>query len=126
LEDDRINLGRDIMKLGTAHVKGQLPEALEKQLQEEMQMFKMIFSGNKQHAKELLEIISKASNDAVRFPLRDKIHEISSAQDPEKTNPLLGAAGGLACTLVYNPDYYDIIQSKIENLSAEMTGEVEE
>jgi hypothetical protein len=113
------------MKLGSAHVKDQLPEALEKDLQEKMQTFKQMFSGNKQHAKELLEIISNAKTDGARFDISDKVHEISSAQDPEKTNPLLGAAGHLTWILVDNVDYYDIIQEKIENLSVEMTGEVE-
>ena len=113
------------MKLGSAHVKDQLPEALEKKLQEEMQTFKQVFSGNKQHAKELLEIISKAHNDAVRFDISDKIHEIADPNDAG-TNFLMGAAGGLACTLIFNPEFHDIIQNKIENFSIEMTGEVEE
>lgn len=98
---------------------GILPEELNNSLETKLQNFKRLFSGNLEHAKELLKIISKAQTIEIRFNIREKVHEVSDQNNPSKTNPLLSAAGNVAWALVFNPDYRDAILKKIKNFDLE-------
>ncbi len=96
-----------------------LPEELNEILETRLQKFKELFSANPKHAKELLKIISIAQTIEIRFNIREKVQEVYDENNPSKTNPLLGAAGDVAWTLVYNPQYRDLIKIKINNFDLE-------
>lgn len=96
-----------------------LPEKLDNLLETRLQKFKTLFSDNPEHAKELLKIISKSKSIEIRFDIREKIEEVYDINDPEKINPLMGAAGDIAWLLVGSPQYHDIIEKRIKNFDLE-------
>jgi hypothetical protein len=96
-----------------------LPEEIQTILQERLQNFKVLFSDDKQHAKELLKIISKAISSEIRFNIRDKIEEVYDINNIEKINPLRASAGELASVLIYCPKYHDLIEERINNFDLE-------
>jgi len=98
--------------LPTRH--SELPEELENILERDLENFKTLFSGNSQHAKELLKIISMTRNDEIRFAIRSKVGEIYD-ENLVETHSLMGAAGKLACFLLDHPEYRIMIVKKIEN-----------
>ena len=100
-----------------------LPETLSNELETKLQNFKMLFLGDLQHAKELLEVISNAYSINARFSIRDKIEEIYDKNSVE-TSKLMGIAGDLAWFLVNNNQYHKIIAITIRNF--DLTTQVED
>jgi hypothetical protein len=103
-----------------------LPEALDNDLKNDLQCFKTLFSSNPKHAKELLDIISQAQDGGIRFAIRDKMEEITDPRDPNMDDATYtkkatqhGAAGDLACLLILNPQYHDIISERIQTFELE-------
>lgn len=97
---------------------GILPQELDNNLETKLQNFKTLFSGNLEHAKELLKLITHARSVDFRFSLREKIGEVYDMNKSE-TKELRGAAGAVTWTLVFNPDYHDAIIKKINNFDLE-------
>lgn len=97
-----------------------LPKEVDDILEHRLQNFKKLFSGNKEHAKELLKTINKAQNIEIRFDIKEKIEEVYNKNNPEEINPLLEAAGSVSRVLIYNPEYRDIIKTKIKSFDLEI------
>jgi hypothetical protein len=101
------------MKLRSGKTLSTFPSKLNDELETKLQEFKTLFSGNMQHAKELLDIIIEATSTDIRIAIRAKIEENYDIHNVAEINPLMGAAGGLACLLIKYPQYHDIIENKI-------------
>ena len=119
------------MKLRSGKTLSTLPSKLNNELETRLQNFKIVFTDNPEHAKELLDVISDVWNWDFRFAIRDKLAEITDPQDRNtiiKRNIEEGAAGELACLLVGNPQYHDIIEKRIKDyaLEAPLLGSIEE
>jgi hypothetical protein len=119
------------MKLRSGKILTTFPSKLNNELETRLQNFKIVFTDNPKHAKELLDVISEVWNWDFRFAIRDKLAEITDPQDRNtiiKRNIEEGAAGELACLLVGNPQYHDIIEKRIKDyaLEAPLLGSIEE
>lgn len=106
----------------------QLPEDLDDLLETRLQNFKILFSDNPQHAKELLHIISGSYSISCHFSMREKIEEIYDNTNPKKINPLMGGAGALMTLIVNEPEYHDLIEKRIKHydLESPLLGDVED
>jgi hypothetical protein len=107
------------MKLKSGKILSTFPSKLDKKLDAMLQDFKVLFSDNPKHAKELLDIISEIDSIGYRFVLRGKIEEVYDVNNLKKTTPLMESAGELAWLLVDNPIYHDIIETRIKNFDLE-------
>jgi hypothetical protein len=105
-----------------------LPQNLDNLLKDRLQEFKKMFSGNPEHGKELLHIISQSRSISSRFSITDKVEEIYDINNPEKINPLLRVAGALMVLVINEPKYHDLIHVRMENFDLEtnLLGNVEE
>ena len=100
------------------------PKELNDKLVTSLQNFKTLFSGNIQHAKELLKLISKCKSPDDRFIVREKVAQVYNENKLE-TSSLSAEAGNLMRLVVGNsvfykdhsiiPDYHDIIVKRIKN-----------
>jgi hypothetical protein len=105
-----------------------LPPVLEEELETRLQEFKTLISGNKQHAKELLNIITKYICMDDRMLIREKIEEVYDINLLE-THSLMRASGYLARLLFGNssfyrehyiePEYHDLIQARMKGFELE-------
>ncbi|MEN9917692.1 MAG: hypothetical protein RL662_128 [Bacteroidota bacterium] len=125
------------MKLRSGKELSALPAKLNKHLEELLEDFKMVFSDNPHHAKELLDLISNCTSYDDRFAIRDKIEEAYDPHTlPRGTDGHEQVAGGLSRIVVGYPYYHAIIIAKmeplywelftLENTEAPLLGSVEE
>lgn len=116
----------------------ELPKELNDELETELQNFKKLFSNNLQHAKELLNLISRCKYVDHRVDVSEKVVEEYDINKPTEIAPLMLAAGDLMRLIIgtnsfykeHNiiPKYYDLIQTRIQNFDLEVpiSGEIED
>lgn len=104
-----------------------LPEDLDNLLETKLEEFKTLFSSNREHAKELLHIISGSYSISCRHPIVEKIGEIYNTNS-STTEPLIRKAGELMTLIVYSPDpeSHKIIAKRMNNfdLEADLIGDI--
>lgn len=112
----------DGMKLRSGKILAEpvfeLPENLDALVDECLQDFKAASLSNTQHAKELLNLISKTKSLEYRFCIKAKIAELYDINKPENAT-LPGAAGLIARLLTEYPMYHDLLEKKIKNFDLE-------
>lgn len=128
------------MKLRSGKVLNPLPGKLGEEVETKLQIFRTLFSGNPQHAKELLSMIIQFSKPdtcfRTRFLLSDKIEEVyHDSNIPGGVGSLLKASGDLMWLLTgYSDfykenhiqyDYHNVIQERFE-VELSLLGNVEE
>jgi len=106
-----------------------LPKDLDNLLKTRLQEFKTLFSGNPQHAKELLNLISKCKSRDNRVDVSEKVAEEYDINKPIEITPLMVAAADLMRLLVGNssfyrdhhiePEYHDLIQARMKGFDLE-------
>jgi hypothetical protein len=96
-----------------------LPEDLDNLLEARLHEFKTMFSNNPQHAKELLNLISKCKSRDNRIDVRQKVAEGYDENELE-TVPLTAAAGGLMRLVVGNYEYHNLIQTRMKGFDLEI------
>jgi hypothetical protein len=104
-----------------------LPEDLDNLLDMRLHEFKTLFSGNPQHAKELLHMIGGSYSISCRHPIVEKIGEIYNTNS-STTEPLIRKAGELMTLIVYSPECHEIIAKRMDNfdLEADLIGDIGE
>lgn len=139
-KNDDVDQGGIKLRSGKVIVSkpSKLPKKLNDVLEENLQNFKTLFSGNPQHAKELLNLISKCKYKDNRSDVSDKIEEEYGLMGASETAPLFMVAGELmrlelGYSIFYKeldiePKYYDLIKSRYKNFDLEtpVVGEVED
>ncbi|MCI4437199.1 MAG: hypothetical protein JHC33_10380 [Ignisphaera sp.] len=115
-----------------------LPKKLEDELEADLENFKTLFSGNLQHAKELLNLISTCRYTDHRVLVSEKVGEGYDLNKPVETTKFLRAAGELMRLVIgsssfyrennIEPEYYDIMRTKVKNFDLEIPilGNIEE
>jgi hypothetical protein len=129
------------MKLRSGRVLNPMPEKLGEEVETKLREFRTLFSGNPQHAQDLLSMIIQCSEPddcfRSRFIISDKIQEVYRDNDRPIVGiaPLLKASGDLMWLLTGYSDFYkenhirynyhDIIQERFE-LEISLLGDMEE